>query len=507
MRPIQKSGEIKNAAMVIHFAEQQRPWRCGNNIRGITVKKISVSAFIIIAASISGTAVNASDNEIIGLSEAISISLNSNNRYKIAREKVQEKEKKVQETWGALWPELSSGVSRTSWDAEKGALSTSKGETSIQLVNGTLSVNPGAFLGRLSSSREERIISVNEERRIKTETIVSSIELYYKVLLAADTVKLRDDSVKSLEENLRIVENSYKAGTLTKLVYLRAKVAAANEKTARINAERDFESMKARFNIQLGREIDTPVHLNEKSLMLESAGDLGLISVTGNERMNHFKEFVSLAIKNRPELMILQHKKELYKSTQAENSAVYMWPTLFANGSYGMSKLTDPVTNVSTGYPDPTFDAALNAVNKNLNPDGWNRTWSVSLGATYKWGSLSPLDASGARNDQLKSLSLQTDMEMEDFVRSVKLDIQDGLLNLDAASSSYLSQKENTASAEESFRVAALQFKNGLIDNTILLNANVELSSARTMYIQSLFEFQSAKARLNRSLGVDYFIF
>ncbi len=447
------------------------------------------------------------EDEKLGLTNAISISLDNNNRYKIAREKVKEKEYKVRETWGQLWPEFSSGITRTWWDYEKGALSSSDGETNIQLVKGTLAVNPGAFYGRLSSTREERIISVHEERKIKAETVIASIQLYYRVLLANDVVKLHKDSVKALEENLRIVEVSYKAGSQTKLVYLRAKVAVANEKTTLINARKDFDRARSAFNIHIGREIDSPVNLDAESLTLEKESDLKLINMNEDEKIGYFSEFVTLALQNRPELLMIKHRKKLIESNIVENDSVYMWPTFFISGSYGLSKINNPVTNISTGYPDPTLDLALNGVNETLNPEGWNKNWNFTVGASYRWGALSPFDSSGDRSRQLKSLSSQADMEMEDFMKNIKLDIQECLLELEAASRAYLTQKENVMSAEESFRVAAIQFKNGIIDNTILLNANVELSSARAMYVQSLFNFQGAKAKLNKSLGCDYFKF
>jgi outer membrane protein TolC len=53
--------------------------------------------------------------------------------------------------------------------------------------------------------------------------------------------------------------------------------------------------------------------------------------------------------------------------------------------------------------------------------------------------------------------------------------------------------------------VAVTQFRNGIIDNTRLIEANVQLITARTLYIQSLYDFQVARAELNRAIGVDYF--
>lgn len=450
--------------------------------------------------------VSASDSEL-SLKDAISISLENNNKYKIAREKVYEKDLKVREVWGELWPQLSAGASQTFWGAEKGTLTGNDGQTSLSIVKGSLGVNPGTFYNRLMVSREDRIITMNEERKVRLDTVVVTIQLYYRVLLAQDVVKLRTDSLNALEENLRVVRAGYKSGTYTKLAFLRAGVAAANEKTRLINAAKDLEQVKSAFNIHLGMDIDKPVNLDLKALTPGSEQDLSFIDKNEDGKVSHYNELVSIAIKNRPELIQLRHKKELMNSKEAEARSVYLWPTFFAAGEYGANKLLNPSGNINTGYPSPVFDDVLNAINSKYNPEGWNKTWNFTFGATYVWGSLSPLDASGPKAGQFRSLSGQTDMELEDFVRGIKLDIKDGLLGIDSASHAIKSQVENIRSAEESFRVAILQFKNGVIDNTELLNANVELSSAKTLYVQALYDYQTSKAKLNRTLGVDYFTF
>lgn len=325
------------------------------------------------------------------------------------------------------------------------------------------------------------------------------------MLLAQDMVKLRTDSVKALEENRRVVEAGYKTGSNTRLEFLRAGVAAANETTRLIDAEKEYESAKAAFNLHLGREIDQPVLLNPAALQLESPEDRSIMSIKDDERLNRYKELVAIALKNRPELLQISHKKELYRDKALESESVYLWPSFFANGSYGSAKLINPQGNVSTG--DPTVDYILNGINEEYNPQGWNKSWNFSVGATYRWGALSPADSSHAKSGQFESLSAQTDLELEEFVRSIKLEIQDGLLSLYSSSHAIQSQKDNIKSAEESYRVAVIQFKNGMIDNTELLNANIGLSNARTLYVQSLFDFQVSKARLNRALGYDYFKF
>ncbi len=467
--------------------------------------KKSISRFFISVFVIAGYTFCYPAGDILGLEDAISASLENNNRYKIAREKVREKDLKVREVWGELWPDFGSSASATLWGADKGTLTGNDGELGVQIVKGSFAVNPGGFYNRLQATREERIISINEERRVKADTTVNTIQLYYRILLSDDVVKLRSDSVKALEENLRVVEAGYKSGSYTKLAFLRAGVSAANEKTRLVNAIEESEQARSAFNLHLGRDIDTPVALDSRALQLESQEDKVLMSMKADERKNRYSDLVAIALKNRPELLQLNHKKEFYNSKSREAESVYMWPTLFANGSYGSTKLINPQGDKD--YGDPTVTMILNGINSEYNPRGWNNSWNFTVGATYRWGALSPLDPSGPKSDGFKSLSSQTDMEIEEFVRSIKLEIQDCLLKLESASSSISTQKENIKTADESFRVAVIQFRNGIIDNTELLNANVGLSNARTLYVQSLFDFQVAKAKLNRALGMDYFRF
>ncbi len=447
------------------------------------------------------------NGDAISLNDAITLSLEHNNRYRIAQEKATESELKVKETWGELWPEIGSGAKHTWWGADKGLLAGNDGESTIDIVKASLSVNPGRFYNRLKASMEDRVISANEERKIRSDTVVTTIQLYYRVLLANEMVKLRSDSVRALDENLTVVETGYKSGSYTKLAFLRAGVAAANEKTRLINASREFEQARSAFNIHLGREIDIPVILDEKALSVEGDTDISIINMKKEERFAHFNDLVATAIKNRPELIQITHRKELLKYRENEVKSVYMWPSLFVNGTYGATRVLNPPGETHTSYPDPVFDDLINAINKEYNPSGWNKSWNFTVGATYRWGAWSPLDSSSARAGQLQSMSRQSDMELEDFVRGIKLEVQDDLLGIESASHAIQSQIDNIKSAEESYRVATLQFRNGVIDNTELLNANVELGNARTLYVQSLYEFQTSKAKLNRALGVDYYTF
>jgi len=437
------------------------------------------------------------------LRDAIQLSLENNNKYKISQEKVNESRLRVREAWGRLWPDISSDATITRYGADKGMQSLTEGQYNIKFVKCSLTVNPGVFYNTLRASQDGQVIAVNDQRRIQAETTIQTIRLYYRILLTGEIITLRTDSVKALEENLRVVTAGYRIGSFTRLDYLRESVAAANEKTRLINARNDHLSAKAALNIHLGREIDSPLDLDRGAITSTTGQDEAIVKWTDEREKEVLTELTASSLKNRPELIQIKSKKEALVHGAREGESIYLWPTLYASGSYGMNRVDSKETAQSTGVL--ATDYALYQIGKVLSPAGWNPNWSVNFGATYRWGGLIPIDPYHAKADQLRSQAKQTDLELDDFVRGVRLDIQQGLLKLVSASSAIRSQKGNIESAEESLRVAIIQFKNGMIDNTKLLDANVELASAKSMYVQALYDFQSAKAELNRSAGYEYF--
>ncbi len=443
--------------------------------------------------------------KMLGLREAISLSLENNNQYKIAYEKVNESRFKVRESWGRLWPDISTAASMTRFGADKGIMTTSKGEYDITFVKASVAVNPGLFYNSLRSAQDGHVIVVNDERRIKLDTTIMTIRLYYRILLTAEIIKLRNDSIKALEENLKAVTTGYKIGSYTRLDFLRAKVAAANEKTRLINAENDYLSAIAALNIQMGRDIDSPLELDRSTITVDTGEENAIMKWTDKERKERLSFMTAESLKNRPELLQIKAKKEALAHAAWAGDSLYLWPTLFASGSYGTSRIIPKNGAKTTG--DPHADLALYDIGKILEPMGWNKNWNVVVGATYRWGGAVPFDPAHAKSDQYRSQSKQADYEMDDFVRNLRLNIQQGILKLISASNAILSQRENIESAEESLRVAIIQFRNGIIDNTKFLDANVELSNAKTLYIQALYDLQSSKAELNRAIGYDYFNF
>ena len=472
-----------------------------HQVKGVCGIMRGVAVAITICAFLAGT--QPASAGTLTLRDAIAESLSSNNALKISREKLRESRLQVRESWGMLWPELSSDVSLTRQWAESGINSSIDGQYDVKIVNGTLAVNPGAFYHGLMASRKGYIIAEKDVRRIKADTAIRTIKLYYQVLLARESITLQRDSLKSLEENLRVVTTGYRRGTFSKLDYLRARVAMSNQKTVLINSENQYMTARATLNIQLGRDINDPLDADPSAV--RGTPDMPLnLPLSGDAGKKAVENMIATALRNRPELIQIKLRKQVLDETARASESVFLWPTIFISGSYGTSKVIQKDEGSIGTLPAP-FDTLSEEINKSFAPPGWNNSWMVTFGATYRWGSLVPFDSAWVGSKKIRSQARQTAFEMDDFIKGVRLEVQSGYLKLKSASSSILSQKGNIQTAEETLRAARIQFRNGIIDNTKLLEANLQLTTARTLYIQSLHDFQVAKAELNRALGVDYF--
>jgi outer membrane protein len=471
------------------------------------IKIFILSSILVISGS------SFAQDDILTLKKAMEIALENNNTYAISLEKVNESRLKVVETWGMLWPSLSTDVSYTRQGADAGYSSSIKSMTNVTFINGELFVNPGVFYNSLQASRKFHVIAENEVRKVKLDTTILTIRLYYQYLLAGEGIKLREESTKALEENLKVVTIGYNKGTFSKLDFLRAKVTYANEKTQLITAQNNYLSAKASLNIHLGRDINAPANLVELSNIKVNKDDLAMLEMQEDKEKEMLNQMSSESLKNRPELIQLKSTKEAQEYGAKASESVYLWPTLFAKGSYGTSKNTYKDQEAPAQPPPGTLDAGdyyilnmLQGSSAASSPEGWNKSWNLTIGASYKWGAWAPVDSSHAKGKQARSQAKQTEYQLEDFMKNIRLEVQYNYLKYKSASNSIQSQQGNVETAEESLKVSITQFRNGIINNTELLDANVQLTTAKTLYIQALHDFQVAKAELNKAVGKDMFV-
>jgi outer membrane protein TolC len=89
-------------------------------------------------------------------------------------------------------------------------------------------------------------------------------------------------------------------------------------------------------------------------------------------------------------------------------------------------------------------------------------------------------------------------------VESIKLEVQQAVLKINEARESLLSQEKNVEQAEESLRIAELNFSEGMATSLDVSASQAALTLAKTNYAQALYDYVLALAELEKAMGIGW---
>ncbi|MBN2403006.1 MAG: TolC family protein [Spirochaetes bacterium] len=425
--------------------------------------------------------------EKIGIEKAIQIALENNHDYKIAVFKEKEAGEKVNAAWGQLWPVLESEASAMRQNAESGFMSLSDGQNEIRFVQLKFGLNPGMFYHSLRASQDASKIAREEVRRIKATVEHGVVKGFFDVLLASEIVKLHQESIDVLNTNLRDVQNMYKTGLVPKFELLQAEVELHKHEPMLLEAKNNKKSALDMFNYILGSdklEFEPDDAILKDESMKSPAG--------GNSKEEYL---ITTALKNRPELIQLEKKRNLTEHSKNINSSYYLWPTFSVGGYYGKTQYLPNEIEA----PAPIASSLSNIT----GTDEWQKTWQIRVAATYRWGAIIPADPTRAAEREEKLKTKEAEEELLKLKRLIGISIRSNYSKLITSYQIIKSQKENVATAEEGLRVAKESYRAGIIKNSELLSVELSLNNARTSYINAIHGYYVSLAELKKEIGIN----
>lgn len=430
----------------------------------------------------------------LSLDKAIAAAKKNNPDFKIARHRQKADSEKVNQAWGTLLPVIESEASLHRQAADSGFLSMSDGQYDIRVVQVKFGINPGMFYNALQMSRKAYTASTEEVRKIKSDIEFNVIESYFNLIIAQEMIQIRKDTVKLLQENLKDVTNLFKTGSVPKYELLQAQVQLKSQEPLLIEAENKHRLALEMFNYQLG--LDERVYTADRGIIERENFRIA------EEDIDDFVQRVGgVALKNRPEIIQLKMKKEIAGHMKSINESYYLWPTFMVGGYYGFNKMLPtvseaylPVTNGGAGYMDMTRIAG----------DGkWQHNWQVRVSATYRWSALIPFDSTRAQARESAEQMKQTEEEINKVKRLVTISIKSSYSNLLTSYRTIHSHRENVEKAKEGLRIARESYRAGVIKNSELFGAQVQLTQAQAGYINAVNSYYQSLARLRKDIGVE----
>jgi outer membrane protein TolC len=305
-------------------------------------------------------------------------------------------------------------------------------------------------------------------RNVVDQVIATVRTQFYDVLLDRSLVEVQEESVHLLESQLKDQQSRYEAGTVPSFNVLQAQVQLSNQIPVLIKAKNTYLISQLNISKTLGVPYDT-WHPGKSSI--NAAGELSY-----HERVVNTDEAIRFAKEHRSSLKI-----------QRQNILIQLQAIKVALAGY------QPQISANAGWE---FHNSVLSNQLDQVVNGW------FFGATGNWAIFDGLQTYG--NVKQARAQLETaKVAYEDGVLQVELEVQQALANLQEAKETIMSQTKNVEQALEALRLSQERLNAGAGTQLDVLNAQVQLTQARTNKLQALRDYDVALAELDRVTGAN----
>jgi outer membrane protein TolC len=413
--------------------------------------------------------------EPLNLEKCIDIAISQNPSTVRARLNLSAAGVDVRTSQSDLIPQISastgygrSGPGVQTWISSTGDLITSQETYSTNFRAFQTIFDPDVYAQIKKSYSNEDFMEKSLEEK-EAEIILKTTEDYYNLLRSKRLVEVRATALKEREGNLNKAERLLQLGSASKADLLKAKVGVSQARVELVQAERGLEMEKANLSATLGY---SPKKHSEELVSLDIVDDLGEV----DRELPDLDLLLKEAESQRPEIFQAKSRISIARSDLFASRGRFL-PRITLSGSYS--------------YFGPQFP-------KNFEIWDERDTWRINLDAS--WNILTGY----SRFTSVKRASRDVAMAQEDLrlqELDISLEVQSAFLALKEALALLDLTKETEAEAEESYKASKGRYELGAASILELTDAEVSLTEARTMNIQSLYDYKIAKARLDKSVG------
>jgi outer membrane protein TolC len=299
-------------------------------------------------------------------------------------------------------------------------------------------------------------------RQSKQLTVFNTKRAFYGCLLAREFVRVAELALKDAEDLYKNVKSQYDVGLASQFDLLRSEVRVVNLRPQLIQAKNSYETAMLNLKTLLGMDIATPIEVQGNLIYKPVAPDS--------------EESVTRALQNRPEINQLTYQRKITEQMKVIARSQKL-PSLAISGQFNF-------------WADKF----------RFSSDTWQDYYSINL--VLNWPLFSGFGPS-ARMAQADSALREIDLTMKGLRDAVEFDVNQAILKIDEANETLLSQEKNVEQAEESLRIANLNFTEGMITVLDVSTVQTALTQARVNYSLALHDFFVAVADYDRAVGAN----
>jgi outer membrane protein TolC len=393
------------------------------------------------------------------IEQAVAVAQERNPEILIARKKVLAARGSFIEARSGFLPSLtSSGL----YDKRQ-----TQSETNLRQedYNAILKLEQNLYTGGAVTSQvaiaQLNIAKANYELQEIVSRVTMDVRIAFnELLLNRAKVRVREDSVQVLDEELKNQQERFSAGIVSKLNVQRAEVALANERPELFNTQTDLKNSYLRLAELFG----TDLRPGAQTPPFEISGEL-------QYRPNHadLNSCLARADANRPVIKARQKDIEIEdRQYVLDRSATR--PHVRAFSGYEVYSERDPEVGQEFNYGGVV---------------GINATWNIFDGFATK----GRMQATRARREAAVQALAAARRSVASEVRSAFFDLQQAQRVLE-------SETKNVQTADEALEMAKSNFAAGLGTQLDVLQAASDVTRTRTTRLSAIYLHNVALARL-----------
>jgi outer membrane protein len=416
----------------------------------------------------------AQDKVTLTLDQSIQTGLQNSRRINSSKMKIKSADAKVSEINSSRLPSLSFNASYTRLSSvDPFSISTPFGDFDLtQNINNNynlkLSLQQPIFTGfKLKSAyeiAEYNSMAVKEEYSQTQQQLILDIKTAYWNLYKANKIKkVVDENVDQIKAHLKDAENLFNQGLATNSDLLKVKVQLAEAQLRQIDAKNAVKLAMTNLSNIIELPLTTEIEVSEE-LPVETDG------------IDSLENLKVMAWENRPELKAMSYNVKA-SETGIDLAQSGWFPQVYLVGNYNYSNPNSRYFPVEEKFKD-SWDVSVS-----LSFDLWN--WNKT----------------GNQTTQAEANFEQAKDGYKILKDAVTLQVTQNYLNLEQAKEKLVVSKTSVEQAEENYRVASELFKQGLMTNSDLLDVEVALLQTKTNNVQTIVDYEIAKANLERATG------
>ena len=433
--------------------------------------KGSIKYVALFAASLFVNGAWAQEVLQLTLKHALEIAKNENPTLKIAGQEILLKQNSKKEAIWNLIPEaeLVGSYTRT---IQKQTFAMGDQQVKVGTDNsysGGLSISLPVFAPSLYKSinitQSDIELALEQARASELDLVNQVTKAYYQLLLTQDSYEVLKKSYAQSEENYRVVNEKFKQGSVSEYDKISAEVQMRSLKPSVVSAKNGVNLAKLQLKVLMGVTADVDIQTDDNLKNYE-------MKLFQRQMEN---ENYGFSLQNNSDLKQIDlNAKQLRQNLQLQYTN--FMPTLSVSFQYMYTTLND---------------------NFRFSSYKWNPYSTIGLNLSiplFRGSNFTKVKQAKIQIQQLEENRINTE-------RQLHMQATSYLDNMSASAEQVVSNREAVAQAIKGRDIATKRYEVGKGTILELNSSEVALTQAELTYNQSIFDYLSAKADLDKVLG------